>query len=463
MLKYVLFILYVSVSDVRCFLPNCIRENQYKFYSFPVEGCSDYLKDLCTPVESGRFEVIGQPKIVKIKMTSVLPTCAFYGIDSLQHIYGVKSNIKVLAKGSFVNLPNLKSIILSYNQITEIRELIFKNVSTEKLDLSWNNIFSVDPDAFKEVHNLKELDLSRNSLLTVPVNHLSRSISTLNLAYNQLTRIAINSLKFTNLTSVDLSNNKIENIAISFFYPIEMFDLTNNQLYDIDYVEITSVNRFRIGLNNFRRTPQYLENINANNIGIYPNPWSCEALPDLWRSITSLKYNIETTGTASDTMEICTNITTVSVQRGGPKSCTSDHQCPTSKTCKVGQCLDPCSYFCHRSSVCKTKNHQFTCTCPKGTKSDPMDLTGSCKKVECYVGSHCSRDKVCIQNRCAKIAATSTTPRPSTTTETNIPESEDIKPWWFEDIPSESPGGLMKQLPPVPHYAPIPLIPVPLD
>ncbi|KAF7284624.1 hypothetical protein GWI33_021816 [Rhynchophorus ferrugineus] len=452
MFRLVLFGVLVSVPGGFCFSPNCVRENQFKFYGFPVEGCSKFLQQLCMPVYSGQFEVMGSPTIVKVKATTVLPTCAFYNVDTLEHIYGVKSKIKILAKGAFIKLPNLRSIDLSYNMITEVRDKVFQNVSTEKLDLSWNNILFVDPDAFKEVYNLRELDLSRNALMTIPIHQLPKSITTLNLAYNELTRVAINSLKFTNLTNVNLSNNRIQNVAISFFYPLDTFDLSNNELYDIDYVEISSVNTFRIGSNNFRLIPKYLENINANNINIYPNPWSCEVLPDLWRTMSSLNYRIETTGSGTQTMEICTNITTVGTFRQGDKSCVNDRQCPTNQVCKVGQCLDPCSSFCHQTSVCKAKNHQFRCACPKGTKSDPMDLTGSCNKVQCYVSSQCPLGKYCVQNRCKAIAG-STTVGPPSELPNFIPEIE-VKPWWFEDIPYESPIKVFKlaTLPPIPEF-----------
>ncbi|KAF7278862.1 hypothetical protein GWI33_007871 [Rhynchophorus ferrugineus] len=432
MLKLVLLIFYVGVTNVLCFRPNCVKENQHKYYAFSVEACSLYFRELCIPVSSGRFETIGHPTIVKIGVNTILPTCAFYNIDSLEYIYGVKSEIKVLAKGAFINLPSLRSIDLSNNKITEVHDKIFQNVFVEKLNLSWNSILFIDPDAFKEVHNLKELDISWNSLVTVPINQLSTSISSLNLAHNQLTRIAINSRGFKNLTNVDLSHNKIERIAISFDYQIDIFDLTNNELSDIDYAEISSVSTFRIGSNRFRTVPIYLEDINAKYLNIYPNPWNCEALNKLWFYMRSLNYDIET----MEKLVVCNenNVTGMFLRENLQfLSCNNNGECPIHHVCKSGQCLDPCQFFCHETSVCEFNNREFRCTCPEGTKTNPMDLTGSCNKVECYVSMDCTMSKECIENSCMIVKSTGLTFYP---TDESDPFMYPPKLWWLEEIPN---------------------------
>ncbi|KAF7268951.1 hypothetical protein GWI33_017980 [Rhynchophorus ferrugineus] len=432
-------LVFSFLTNVLCFTPNCVPNNQYKFYKFPVEVCADILSDFCLHVWNGNFKVISSPRVVKIQETIIIPTCAFYKVDTLEHIYGVNSQIRVLATGAFINLPNLKSIRLAYNGISEVRQYVFNNVSTETLDLSWNNMLYIDPKAFEGIRNLKELDLSKNLLLTVPINQLSKSIVTLSLSYNKLKRIALNSINFNNLTKVDLSKNRIKNIAINFLYPLDTLDLTDNNLYDLDYVDINSVKIFRIGSNQFSRVPKYVENINADKINIYPNPWFCDQLSKLWSTMTALNYNLEVTKAESNTVTICKNSTRelLSSKQG---MCTRHSDCPVKGICKAGHCLSPCTKLCHETSNCTLDRGRFKCACPEGTKNHPLDITGACKRVECYINLHCKSDQICVNNKC-KVLKDVTYPPGINYPGYNF-DDYDGKPWWFEAIPQLKPNTL---------------------
>ena len=67
------------------------------------------------------------------------------------------------------NLRNLCELNLSYNMITTIPELLIDDFpKLENLDLSFNNLDPVSIPNMYTLKALKKLDLSANSLITLP-------------------------------------------------------------------------------------------------------------------------------------------------------------------------------------------------------------------------------------------------------------------------------------------------------
>ncbi|CAG9759885.1 unnamed protein product [Ceutorhynchus assimilis] len=471
-MMFIYIMLLLFVANINCFTPNCEPKNQFKFYRFPISGCSEIFQQKCKSDPSGYFKALGRVSVVKIGETDILPTCAFYKAPALRNIYGVNSKIQVLAPGCFVDLSNLESIRLAFNYIVQIGKDVFKNVTVELLDLSWNKLVFIDTDALAEVQNLKYLNLSKNSLLTMAFNNLPTTLVDVNLANNLLNRVAINNGKFLNLSKIDLSNNLIENAAILIAYPIEEMDFTGNRLSNFDYIEVASVVKFKMGKNNFENMPRYLENLNAKEIDLYPNPWSCQELFTLWEYLiifdTRLAPQDKGKNPPAECSAVSGNILTAKKPRSTP--CEDDHQCPDFMVCKSKKCWDPCdSSLCHESNGCEAKNHQFLCTCPKNLLSDPLDVLGKCQNVECFRHADCSNELSCIDKKCIPFNAalsperpppstsrpppsTRFTRRPTTTTtrpppyhqntdfnKTPPPLVSDV-PWWFDDIPKYVPS-----------------------
>ncbi|XP_047216612.1 leucine-rich repeat-containing G-protein coupled receptor 6 [Girardinichthys multiradiatus] len=71
---------------------------------------------------------------------------------------------------SFYHCSALQEIGLQHNQIRRIESSTFQQLTyLRALDLSWNMIEWIHPDAFASLHSLIKLDLTENSLSSVPV------------------------------------------------------------------------------------------------------------------------------------------------------------------------------------------------------------------------------------------------------------------------------------------------------
>ncbi|XP_043269261.1 adhesion G protein-coupled receptor A3 isoform X2 [Venturia canescens] len=89
------------------------------------------------------------------------------GID-LYHLDLSKNNLYVVESGVFRNLTNLKRLDLSVNKITALGEGCLNGLeSLERLDLSKNQISVIDAHVFRPLQNLKKLKLNGNALKTM--------------------------------------------------------------------------------------------------------------------------------------------------------------------------------------------------------------------------------------------------------------------------------------------------------
>lgn len=112
---------------------------------------------------------------------------------------------------------NLKILDVSANQIAEIKNKPFENLSKLRiLNLSKNKLNNLPFELFVNLKNLTHLDVSSNNLMTV----------------NQGVFHGLISLKFLNLSSIDASN--IEGRVFYSAQNLIDIDLTKNNLIDID-------------------------------------------------------------------------------------------------------------------------------------------------------------------------------------------------------------------------------------
>jgi len=59
--------------------------------------------------------------------------------------------------------------------------------------------------------------------------------------------------------------------------------------------------------------------------------------------------------------------------------CVSNNECPRNKACVNNKCVDPCPGVCAVNAICKTFNHNPTCTCFEGFTGDPLN---SCHEIQ---------------------------------------------------------------------------------
>ncbi|XP_053943748.1 leucine-rich repeat-containing G-protein coupled receptor 6 isoform X2 [Cuculus canorus] len=118
------------------------------------------------------------------------------GTTSLEVLTLTRAGIHLLPRGMCQQLPSLRVLELSHNQIEdlpsfhrcqrleelglqhnrihEIRADTFVQlIALRSIDLSWNSIRFIHPEAFVTLHSLTKLDLTDNQLATLPLDGLS--------------------------------------------------------------------------------------------------------------------------------------------------------------------------------------------------------------------------------------------------------------------------------------------------
>ncbi|XP_015431913.1 PREDICTED: adhesion G protein-coupled receptor A3 [Dufourea novaeangliae] len=122
-----------------------------------------------------------------------------------------KNNIYTIEVNLFKNLTNLKRLDLSQNNITSVGDGCFNGLGNlERLDLSKNQITFIDAYAFRKLPNLKKLDLSRNniSIMISTLFHDLLALEHLKLNENKLTSLKDNTFYgLKSLKQLDLSTN----------------------------------------------------------------------------------------------------------------------------------------------------------------------------------------------------------------------------------------------------------------
>lgn len=121
-----------------------------------------------------------------------IPEKAFAGNPLLQIMTLTQAGIHLLPRGMCQQLPSLRILELSHNQIEELpsfhhcqrlEEIGLQHnriheigvdtfgqlIALRSIDLSWNHIQSIHPEAFVTLHSLFKLDLTENQLVTLPL------------------------------------------------------------------------------------------------------------------------------------------------------------------------------------------------------------------------------------------------------------------------------------------------------
>ncbi|KAM6398843.1 leucine-rich repeat-containing G-protein coupled receptor 6 [Rhynochetos jubatus] len=124
-----------------------------------------------------------------------IPENAFVGNPLLQTMTLTRAGIHLLPRGMCQQLPRIRVLELSHNQIEDLpsfhwcqrleelglqhnriheitADTFVQLMALRSIDLSWNYIQFIHPEAFVTLHSLTKLDLTANELVTLPLDGL---------------------------------------------------------------------------------------------------------------------------------------------------------------------------------------------------------------------------------------------------------------------------------------------------
>lgn len=223
---------------------------------------------------------------------------AFEGLSDLRTVSLTGNKLTSIGL-IFPHTPQITSVRLGHNEITEIGEDNFKNNTMVKmLDLSNNKIMNIHPDAFKSLDMLIYLILSNNPLVTLPELSFTSTMMTLaDFSSCQLTSVP--KTMPASLKDFRLGNNRIKEILVNDFENITgmiLITLNDNQIENVAHRAFGSLENLKelwLSRNQLvyipRGLPESLEKLYIDNNQIV------ELEPTLFQANANLRYlNLET-------------------------------------------------------------------------------------------------------------------------------------------------------------------------
>ncbi|XP_059001125.1 leucine-rich repeat-containing G-protein coupled receptor 6 isoform X2 [Mustela lutreola] len=163
-----------------------------------------------------------------------IPEKAFMGNPLLQTIYFYDNPIQFVGRSAFQYLPKLHT--LSLNGATDIQEFpdLKGTTSLEILTLTRAGIRLLPPGMCQQLPRLRVLELSHNQIEELPSLHRCQKLEEIGLQHNRIWEIGADTFsQLSSLRALDLSWNSIRSIHPEAFVTLRSLvklDLTDNQL-----------------------------------------------------------------------------------------------------------------------------------------------------------------------------------------------------------------------------------------
>eukprot|EP00817_Percolomonadidae_sp_ATCC50343_P007192 CAMPEP_0117420488 /NCGR_PEP_ID=MMETSP0758-20121206/1810_1 /TAXON_ID=63605 /ORGANISM="Percolomonas cosmopolitus, Strain AE-1 (ATCC 50343)" /LENGTH=326 /DNA_ID=CAMNT_0005202123 /DNA_START=790 /DNA_END=1767 /DNA_ORIENTATION=+ len=232
-------------------------------------------------------------------------------------ILGIDLRNNQITKITLKDYTTLKILDLSGNQIEVIDHQINTLKALEKLRLSYNKIYAIHEDAFKELDSLKELRLDNNELTYLPQFLIPNSLKYLTLRYNNIEELPDDlffptiyeeeraekkkeNSKFDNLPDpeddeeeeeeekekkkvTEQENKKEEQKIPEKSISLEHLDVSYNQLIRFPRCNKT-LKKLNVSHNKIQKFPEHVTNL------IYLEQFSCQGNPFMkeWSSVKEL-------------------------------------------------------------------------------------------------------------------------------------------------------------------------------
>ncbi|QZA58427.1 leucine-rich repeat domain-containing protein [Candidatus Rhabdochlamydia porcellionis] len=185
----------------------------------------------------------------------------------------------------------LKQLDLSKNQLTTLPDTFGNLSQLTELDLSTNQLTTL-PDTFGNLAQLIWLDLNTNQLTTLPdtLGNLAR-LAELDLSTNQLTTLPDTFSNLAQLTQLGLSINKLTTLpdAFSSLSQLAILDLSTNQLTNLPDTlgNLSRLTELDLSINQLTTLPDTFGNL-TQLIWLDLSTNQLTALPDAFSSLSQL-------------------------------------------------------------------------------------------------------------------------------------------------------------------------------
>ena len=184
-------------------------------------------------IESEAFSQMTKLQKLYLDHNHLTSMAAAAAIPSIQELYLNFNNIKTLSALKLSTRNQLRVVDLSNNFVQKVSyQWIKDQTKMIKINLSHNHIGMLDQNSMKNVTSQK-LDLSYNNIHSTTVNGIKAH--TLDLSHNMIKHVTPSSMKslYASLDDLDLSCNNITDIDANIFedfYTMEKLNLSHNQM-----------------------------------------------------------------------------------------------------------------------------------------------------------------------------------------------------------------------------------------
>ncbi|KAJ3656909.1 hypothetical protein Zmor_015954 [Zophobas morio] len=180
-------------------------------------------------------KIIPDEEQVSVEITGNIPILyenSVLDIPNLNRLELFVVGLEEIKPRAFGNLPLLETLLLSWNNLTQIKTDTFVNLNISYVDLSYNSIILLEPGAFKNF-NADHLKLNNNKLTKFPSGVFDNvTLEILSLCGNFLHTIAPKALSTLSLKILSLYDNKFDEIDP------EVFDVQELKSLDLDFNSI---------------------------------------------------------------------------------------------------------------------------------------------------------------------------------------------------------------------------------
>jgi len=184
------------------------------------------------PEEIGNLKSLEKLSIGSSDITEI--PSSFSNLKNLKQLKFYGSNVVSIPEGIFSNLVNLEQLDISSNLLQSLPSDITNNKNLQYLDISGN--IEINNINLKNMKNLKTLYLSNLQLKEIPTWLKKLSLlEFLDLSYNELSTVDKSIGNLTNLTTLDLSGNVISAL------PSNIKKLTNLLYLYVNQNSFTSI------------------------------------------------------------------------------------------------------------------------------------------------------------------------------------------------------------------------------